>query len=156
MGRAERITKTIKHHDALLYCERSKEGKLCVYRKSNRVESFRLDDEKSVLHFVRPAPHFVFALTHDWKLSGQEVDWGLEPIMARLKAIDLWNRDLAGECIRGEEKRLESLARDRQNNVESFLLDFRRQFQKTFNDVNTSTMEKKDSRRLGDKLVKAS
>lgn len=156
MGRAERVTRTIKQHDRLLYCERGREGKLCVYRKSERVESYRLDD-KSVLHFVRPAPHFIFALTHNWHLSGRDVDWGIEPIMARLKAIDLWNRDLAEEIIQDEEKRLDGLARDRKNTVESFLLDYRRQFAKAFDGVNTANMDKKkDSRRLGDKMIKAS
>lgn len=152
MGRAERITKTIKLHDRELYCERNEEGKLCVYRRSKRVESLRLDDE-SVLHFVRPAPHFVFALTHDWRMSGEPKDWGIEPVLARIKALDLWNRDLAGDLIQDEIKERQSLERDRQNTTEAFLKDFRRQFAKTFNDVNTTNLAKKDSRYLGDKMV---
>lgn len=152
MGRAERITQAIKLHDRELFCERSEEGKLCVYRKSHRVEPYRLDDE-SVLYFVRPTPYFVFALTHNWRLTGMPVEWGIEPIMARLRAIDLWNRDVAGDIIQQELKEQESRERDLRNTTESFLLDFRKQFAKTFNDVNTSTLEKKDSRRLYDKMV---
>lgn len=151
MGRAERITKAIKLHDSKLYCERGEEGKLCVYRKGQIVESYRYDDE-SVLHFVRPAPYFVFALTDNWKITGRAVDWGIEPIMARLTALDLWNRDVAGEIIQQELKERASLERERQNTVESFLLDFRRQFAKTFDGVNTSTLSKKDSRRDYEKI----
>lgn len=153
MGRAERITEAIKSHDGLLYCDENREGKLCVYRKSTRFETYRLDDD-SILRFARPTPHFVFALTHDWRITGQMVDWGIEPICARLKAIDLWKRDLAEEIIQQEEKNIESAARDRKNTTESFLLDFRKQFAKTFDDVNTSTLVKKDSRRDGDRTVK--
>ena len=154
MGRAERLTTQIKAYDRELYVERDGEGKLCVYRKSKRWETYHLSDN-CVLRFVRPTPHFIFALTHDWKASGRVVDWGVEPILARLKACDLWQRDLAEEIIQDEEKRLESVARERQNTTESFLLDFRKQFAKSFNDVNTSTMSKREEkRRLGDKMIK--
>lgn len=153
MGRAERITAEIQSQDRLLYCERDREGKLCIYRKSTRLEDYRLNDG-SLLRFARPAPHFVFALTHDWKTTGEPKDWGIEPIKARLKAIDLWQRDLAEEIIQQEEKHLESVARDRRNSTESFLLDFRKQFAKTFDGINTSNMAKKDRRRFMDKTVK--
>lgn len=153
MGRVERITEAIKSHDRLLYCDESREGKLCIYRKSTRLEAYRLDDD-SVLQFARPAPHFIFALTHNWKMDGRNVDWGIEPIMARLRAIDLWNRDLAEEFIQQEEKEIESSERERKNTTEAFLKDFRRQFAKTFDGVNTANMAKKDSRRLGDKTIK--
>lgn len=152
MGRIDVITQAIKLHDRSLYCERSEEGKLCVYRKSQRVESYRLDDE-SVLHYVRPTPYFVFALTDNWRMTGEPREWGIEPIMARLKALDLWNRDVAGDIIDQELKERASLERERQNTIESFLIDFRRQFAKTFNDVNTSTLAKKESRRAYEKQV---
>lgn len=153
MGRVERITQEVRLHDRELYCERSGEGKLCIYRKSRRVETYHLDDG-NVLHFVRPAPIFIFALTDNWKMDGIPQEWGVLPIMNRLRANDLWHRDLASEVIAQEEKHTESIARERTNTVESFLLDYRRKFAKTFNDVNTSTLAKKDSRWLGDKRLK--
>lgn len=153
MGRAERITREIQSHDRLLYCERNEAGRLCVYRKSTRYETYHLSDDATLV-WARPTPYFVFALTHNWKIDGRPVDWGLCPIMARLKAIDLWNRDLAEEIIQDEEKRIESMARDRRNTTEAFLLDFRRQFAKAFDGVNTANMAKKDKRYLGDKMVK--
>lgn len=152
MGRAERITQEIKLHDRLLYCERREEGKLCIFREGKRVETYHMDCG-SVLHFVRPTPHFVFALTDNWKMDGKPVEWGILPIMNRLRANDLWHRDMASEIITNEENFKRSITRERQNTIESFLLDFRRQFAKTFDGVNTSTMEKKDSRWLGDKLI---
>lgn len=142
MGRAEHITSVIKSHDYMLYCERSMDGKLCVYRKGTRVETYYLDDS-TVVHSVRSTPHFIFALTDTWKMDGRPVDWGIEPIMARLKAIDLWNRDLAGEIEEREKRDEKSRERAARNSIEDFLYDFRSQFKKTFNDVNTASLDKR-------------
>jgi len=152
VGRADRITRELKNHDSLLYCDWGKAGRLCVFRKSTRWESYRLDED-AVLSVARSTPHLIFALTDTWNERGEPKDWGIEPILARIKAIDLWNRDLAEEIIQGAEKDLETAARDRRNTTESFLLDFRKQFAKSFDDVNTANMSKKDKRSLHDKSV---
>lgn len=145
MGRAEQITKAVKSYDSKLYCEKSREGKLCVYRRGSRIEPYDIDG--LAINFVRPAPHFVFALTHDWKLAGRPVDWGVLPIMNRLKAIDLWQRDLAEESIKSVERASESYQRDMGNSIESFLYDFRSSFKKATADINTASMKKIDRRR---------
>jgi len=147
VGRAEAITERLRGYDPMLYCEKSREGKLCVYRKGQRIESYFIDEVESVIQFVRPAPFFIFAVTDDWSLHGQSVDWGIEPIMQRVKRIDSWNRDVAEECLRQAEEKEASVTRDRQNKTESFLKDFRRGFAKATNDINTSTLAKKDSRK---------
>lgn len=145
MGRAEDITKAIKSHDRELYCEKNREGKLCVYRKGSRIESYDVNGQ--VIDFVRPAPSFVFALTENWKTNSEPVEWGLVPIVERLKAIDLWNRDLAGECIKATERDIESRDRARKNSTESFLYEFRRQFARATNEVNTANLAKIDRRK---------
>lgn len=145
MGRTERISRVVKTYDPELYCERSEVGKLCVFRRSSRIETYFIDGQS--IQFVRPAPFFVFALTHNWKMDGVSVDWGIEPILARLNAIDLWKRDLAEESIKNVEADYESKERDLKNSVESFLYEFRSQFKKTFNDVNTASLAKKDLRK---------
>lgn len=147
VGRAEAITERLRGYDPMLYCEKSREGKLCVYRKGQRIESYFIDEVGAVVQFVRPAPFFIFAITDDWSLQGLSVDWGIEPIMQRLKRIDSWNRDIAEEAIRQAEEKEEAITIDRQNKTESFLKDFRRQFAKATNDINTSTLERKDSRK---------
>lgn len=145
MGRTERISRVVKTYDPLLYCEKSGDGKLCIYRKSKRIETYFIDGQS--IQFVRPAPFFVCALTHNWKMDGRPVDWGIEPILARLNAIDLWKRDLAEESIKNELAGYEAKDREFSNSVESFLYEFRSQFAKTFNDVNTASMAKKDLRK---------
>jgi hypothetical protein len=142
VGRVERISSAVQSHDWKLYCAKDIAGKLCIFRKSQRVETFYLDDT-TVIHSVRPAPHFVMALTHNWKANGIPVDWGLEPILARVKSLDLWNRDIVSDLEVQEEKHLESCERDRKNKTEDFLHEFRSDFKRTFSDVNTSTLDKK-------------
>lgn len=151
--RVDQITSAVRAYDSKLYCRANEVGKLSVYRKSHRIETYDLGEGK-VLHFIRPAPYFVFALTDNWKASGRPVDWGIEPILARLKAIDLWHRDLAEEIIQQEEKHAQSVARDRRNSIESFMYDFRDTFKKATNDINTATLEKKYRERKDEKRKK--
>lgn len=152
MGRAERVSTFVKKHDPKLYCRRNTEGKLCIYRESYRWESYLMDEK--LLHFARPAPHFIMALTHNWHLHGRDVDVGLDPILARLQEMDLHNRNIAEELIKNYEKN--DLAKERQlrNQNEDFLREFRPQFARTFNDVNTSSLGKRDRRRTDDKKIK--
>lgn len=139
--REDKITRAIKFHDRELYCARNKQDIMCIYREIISYEKYFLG-EKEWLLFSKSSPYFVFALTHNWKTNGRPVDWGIEPIMARLKAMDLWRRDVAEDLIREYEKDEASLVRDRDNSMESFLYEFRDQFKKTFSDVNTSNLSK--------------
>ncbi len=146
MGRESRITSEIQKHDSKLYCAKNTEGTLCVYRSGVRFEAYDFGGELMI--YTRPTPHFVFALTDTWKTNGKPVDWGLEPIAARLKAIDLWNRpSLVDELIESYEQDEKAVERELDNSIESFLLDFRKQFARTFDDVNTGSMNKKRDKR---------
>jgi hypothetical protein len=146
VGRESRITVEVQKHDPKLYCAKNTEGTLCVFRRSVRFEAYDVGDELMI--YTRPAPHFVFALTNTWKTNGKPVDWGLEPIAARLKAIDLWNRPtLVDDLIESYEKDDKAMERELDNSIESFLLDFRKQFARTFDDVNTGSMNKKLDKR---------
>lgn len=72
------------------------------------------------------------------------MEWGVEPVIARLRAMDLWNSGItADDIIEQHEKADEQELKDFRNNIESFLLDFRRQFAKATDGVNTSLLEKK-------------
>lgn len=146
MGRRERITEAVKTHDPMLFCKEHT-GKLCIFRKGWKWESYDIDDE--VLLFLRPDDYFVMALTDTWKLAGSPVDHGLDPILRRIQAIDLWKVDMATESIKSAEKHEESQARDRRNKNEAFLYDFRSRFAKTFNDVNVANMDKQKTKIKG-------
>lgn len=151
MGRLEDVSRFVKRFDSLLFCER-KEGKLCVLRKGTRVESY--DVNGILIDFLRPAPHFVFALTDNWNLTGEPCDRGLEQIRNRLVENDLWNRDLVAEIRKRDEERIKSKDRSLDNHIESYLLDHRREFAKATSDVNTSTLNKTDRRKKDERKLK--
>ncbi len=149
MGRRmEQITAALKSHDYKLYCGENKEGTLCVFRKSYTCEVYQIGD--NILNYLRPAPHFIFAITDNWKANGIPRDWGIDPIMTRILSIDSWNRDVAGELVKQYEKDDASKDRDVDNNIEAFAKDYRRTFAKETNHINTANMKKIDKRRLKD------
>ncbi len=141
MGRAEAVTSFIKRYDSKLYCEKNGEGKLCVFRTGQSIESYDVDGTS--FHFVRPTPYLVIALTEDWTLNGEPRDWGTLPILAKLKRIDLWGRDLVKDSVESIEREKESNDRAVTNHIESYLSDNRREFARLTNDINTSTLNKK-------------
>jgi hypothetical protein len=141
------LTKHLKAHDSELFCKRAGlEGPHCVYRKVTRWDEVPVDG--GTLKYSRPSQEFIFALTEDWTLNGKPTEWGIEPVLDRIKHGDLWNRPhLVEDLIGSYERASETKARHLSSQTEDFLKDFRPQFAKAFNDINTSTLEKVDSRR---------
>lgn len=122
------LTRALKSHDAALFAQETKPGRVDVYR-ANRM-------------FLEP-PHYVFSLTEDWTVNSRPVPWGIEVVVNRIKAHDLWRDDtFVDRLLETQEKREESEQRAFRNNVEGFLSDFRTQFHRATNGVNTSTLNK--------------
>lgn len=133
MERIRSLNRILKSYDRELYAQCTKLPRIDVYRRNRDGLS---------------APHFVFALTDNWSVSGRPVEWGLEVVIQRLKAIDLWNN---GETFEDLEKQYEAKAergaKHLRNDIESFLGEFRRQFARATDSINTGTMDKKTSRK---------
>lgn len=136
MGRLYQLNRALKAFDSELEA-RSQEPP--------RIDIFRQGRDK-----VAP-PYYIFSLTENWGLRGKPVEWGIEPILARLKAIDLWNQGVTSvdNLVAEQERVEEGKMRDFRNNTESFLKDFRRQFARATNDVNTALMDKKKGPKHG-------
>lgn len=140
MGRVDAVTKFVKRYDPKLFCE-SRDGKLCVCREGQRIESYDVNGVR--ITFIRPAPYVCFALTEDWTVATEGVDRGLEQIRDRLVTIDLWSgRDIAAELIKAEEDRAASRDRAVDNHIESYLKDVRRDFARSTNDILTHSLKK--------------
>jgi hypothetical protein len=154
--RLERISSEIKKYDKSLYCAELPNGKPAVFRKTIRHEVHTLDEEtKETLVVYKDSPHLVFPLTHNWSSHGDIVEWGMEPILARLRAMDIWqNENIVEDLIKTQEKAEQTKARDRRNNTESFLYEFRDKFKKDWSNINTASLAKKDRRYLDDKKIK--
>ncbi len=139
--KVESLTRNLKRHDSQLYADKDHTNNvISVFRKRVRYDVCSWDN--GYLLYSQPDKYLIFSLTHNWKSNGIPTDWGIEPVMARIKAMDLWNRDIASDLIKDYEKDKESEKRAQDNNIESFLYDFRSQFAKATNDVNTSTLSK--------------
>lgn len=127
-GRVRYLSRELKVHDSLLFAQETKPGRIDIYRASS---------------FGGHPPHYVFSLTDSWTTDGKPVEWGVDVIINRIKAHDLWRDETIVDTIIADlEKAEEGRKRDFQNSVESFLLDFRRQFAKATDSVNTGTLNK--------------
>ncbi len=113
MERIRSLNRHLKSYDRELYCQCTKLPRIDVYRRS-------LDGLS--------APHFVFALTDNWTVSGVPVEWGIEVVIQRLKAIDLWNN---GTTLEDLEKQHEEKAERGKRHLRN----------------DTGTMDKKTSRK---------
>lgn len=157
MDRARVITAEIKKHDHKLFCRKNGEGKLCIYREGTVIDSYDISEfagKPAIMHHARSSPHYVCALTDNWKPNGRPVDWGLMPIMKHLRFIDLWNRDIVSDLEKQSEAKEASNRRHLVNETEAFFSEKKGVFQKAFNDINTANMAKKDRRYIKDKSIK--
>ncbi len=88
-------------------------------------------------------PSFIFSLTEDWTVRSKPVEYGIDTVLNRLKAHDLWRDDeFIENYIKDCESRNDARDRARRNSIESFLYDFRRQFQRATESVSTGNLNK--------------
>lgn len=128
MGRVREISRNLKAYDKELYAQCNKPPRIDVYRQNR--------DKLS-------PPHFVFSLTENWTPTGKPVEWGIEVILARLKAIDLWgNGQTADQLNEANAKIDESRERTVRNNIEGFVSEFRSQFAKATDGIRVANMKK--------------
>jgi len=132
------LTRLLKSHDSNLYAQETRLGRIDIYRKSS---------------LGCNPPHFLFALTENWTVDARSVDWGIEPVLHRIKELDLWNNEsLVDDLIKGYEKTEKAKEREFSNMTESFLHDYRKPFARATDGVNTSLLQKTDRRREHEKL----
>lgn len=131
-SRAKEVNRVVSLYDRELFAKRENNGAIHIYRKTGRSAD---------------PYHFVTALTNNWTVRGTPRDWGLEVIQNRLAAHDLWKNETIVDRVNAEAEQ-NALSRERamNNSVESFLYDFRRQFARATDGVNTSSLAKIDRR----------
>jgi len=152
MSRADRITTEVRKYDSKLYAKKE-DGVIHIYRKCKELRKEWLADGVPVLNVVEN-PYRVMSLTDTGNIRGKSVDWGIDPILAKLRAMDLWNSGIGVEHFKEEHEKAEkSKERDFANSTEAFLYDMKSAFAKSVSDVNTSNLTKIDKRREGDKRI---
>ena len=144
------VAKLVKRYDPRLFIIKSSDGVIKVYR---RTQDRAYWDDETLLDTHVPCT-FVLALTHDWTLQGRPTDWGLEPLWQRLLEMDGWRNDRIGEEMRLERNRAAEIReRSTRNTIRAKAYDLRSEFAKATNEINTSTMEKTDYRRIRDEQL---
>jgi hypothetical protein len=133
-GRVKEVTRLVKSYDPHLFAKRLGDGTIAIYRRN--------------LNNSATPYHFIFALTDNWTMNGKPREWGLEVIRTRLVAMDLWKNETVVDRIEKEREQDEQACeRTFKNDVESFLKEFRRQFARSTDGINTSALSKVDTRR---------
>ncbi len=129
--RAEILTKYLKRYDRRLSAKWAGDKMIHILFSDANVNSL------------------VMSLTHDWSSSGQPVLWGIEVVLLRLRQINESENSNLAEIRKRREEAERSEKRAFKSNIENGLHEQRREFAKAFNDINTSTLDKKkDKRRL--------
>lgn len=85
----------------------------------------------------------IFSLTDTWNVRGRPVPWGIEPVMARIREMDLWRDDSwADRMIEQSAQSEERKAHDRRTMTENYLYENHSRLKRAWGDVNTANMEK--------------
>jgi len=151
MGRLESLNRSLKNYDRELYAEwglpKGVMGNLMKITDAPLPSIHILRRNQAKPH----EPHFIFALTEDWTARSPAREWGIEVVMNRVRAMDLWKDEtVLDRFMKDSERIAESEKREQRNSIESFLLEFRKDFARATNHINTSLLPKTDKRRQGD------
>lgn len=145
------LSRLLKRYDCDLFPKRSMDGALGVYRKKKRYQYYGF--EGANLLYSQEYDELILPVTDTWHEAGVPVDWGIEPIFWQIQKTDAWRggeyTDYDLHCREREERR-RNRERAAENDRRAAIADSRRDFARVFNDVNTSTLEKIDSRRRKD------
>lgn len=138
VNREHKITKEVRRYDRKLFAFKASNGMLQILREGDKADA---SDADPALMISRPHPQFILALTDDWRLSGTPVEWGMEPIMAKLKDMDSWREDkILDNLLKERERNEEDKDRSMRNENRAIAADMRRDFAKATNHINTSTL----------------
>ncbi len=148
--REVRIEQTIKMHDPMLFLNKNYKGELQIMRKSFRMVPYDIDGKG--VSVATSTPHYIMSLTEDWTGKTRPVDWGLEPIIRRLKEIDDWGGESSFDrMLRDNSKKDELKEKAFASLTEDVAKEWRKDFKKHTSDLLTHSVDKKDPRQKGDR-----
>lgn len=135
MTRAQRLTQVLRHIDSGLYVAEAPSGGYAVYRKPDLNVASDYGQSCAQINDEWLSSKFVLALTDDWRPGGKPVDWGIEPLVQRLKSMDSWSRDIYREVVKTRKEQEETRARSQRNERRAIAADLRPDFAKATNDI---------------------
>ena len=144
--RVETLTKAVKTHDKELFCK-EEQGKILVCRKRTVWESHDLDADVKLL-YSRQVPEVLFALTHNFSQTGDPIDLGIEPLIQRIKSIDLWSTvSESTNVVKNLAKHADDVQNKKRSKYEDMARELRGSFKKAFSDYSVGSLKKIDKRR---------
>lgn len=147
-GRVMRINEVVKQYDRKLFA-RASAGKVLILRRGDRLEASDYNQREPEL--ARLNPQLILALTHNWKVDGLPVEWGLEPLMLQLRSMDSWaDPDMYRNMVKKRELEASEKERANRNDLRARAADMRQDFARATNEINTSSLAKLDRRRKQD------
>jgi hypothetical protein len=134
------LNKALRAYDRALFAKPDFKGRVCVMRKGPK---WVLYDFEGVDILVKESVEdVVFALTDNWSQSGVARDWGIEPVMQRLREIDSWSRsDFLKDWESLKDKEQEAKQRDFRRRTEDYAYEIREDFKKAFSDIRYANMD---------------
>ena len=147
------INKAVKRYRPTLFAKRDDQGRIVVMQKRYRFRHFDLNGSR--LLYSTPNHEVVMYLTTNWQSSGLPAEWGQGPVIDRLKQIDPIETDILGEIEKKEERAKASKKRALKTACEGMAEEWRPYFKKATSDINTSLMDKTDSRKKKDFRMEA-
>ena len=150
--REQRLNQIVKQYDPYLFIMRGSDEKLYLHRNVVRWDSYDVDG--SVLHCSRLDPVMIMALTDTWTPQGKSVDWGIEPLLMRLKEIDSHrSHEIIDRINMAQELREESAQRKLANNTDSFAREIRTAVKQDFKDYNVSSIANNNRRKKHESIL---
>lgn len=142
MFRADQINKEVRQYDRDLYCIKG-DSHHVIMRKAYRAKKYDVEGVTLICFERRDEP--VFHLTDNWQVNGRPADWGIEPIMRRLRYADSRNEQaFIWEKDKLDEKFEKSRLKDRKNMFESLAYEVQPVYKKIREEVNLSSLNKSD------------
>lgn len=146
MRREYRLTQIVKSYDPALFVKRGDDQTLYLIRRTKRWETIEFNGR--LVMYSRPDHQMIFALTDDWTQGGRSVDWGIEPLMARVREIDSHrSSEIIDRLNEAQELREQAKETDLTNKSESFARDLRTAVKLDFKDYNVSSLDRTDIRK---------
>lgn len=142
--RVERLTQELKGHDKMLFATKTNTGMVQVWRRADRWAAADLLHEES--GHSQPM-QFILALTDSWKLDGNPVDRGIEPVLYKIRQMDSWNKGSQLDAMRRRrDAEKEDQDRQKRNETRAIAADLRSEFARSVNDINTAGLDMTDPR----------
>lgn len=133
--RLNRINSLVKEYDRKLYAINTNQDMVQIWREGERPDSSFLGDVEGD-YISRPNPQFILALTDTWHLSGNPVEWGLEPIAQRIRTMDSWTRsDIISSMHKQRENEESDRKRHQSSDIRARAADCRKDFARATNDL---------------------